>query len=162
MSKRASKRFTVVVFALTAATVTFAFIHSSMPAEVSQGESESVLEFLINFLRSIGFSAELTDHIIRKAAHFAEYTAMGILFTLCAYCFDRPRPFHFTPHIMLAGISTAVIDETIQLFTEGRAGMIQDVLLDVSGIVTGFALTLGFLAIIAAVKRRRKKHEPGN
>ncbi|MED9968716.1 MAG: VanZ family protein [Ruminococcus sp.] len=157
MDIRASKRFTVIVFTLTIAVIAFAFIHSSMPAEASKEESEGVLDFLVNFLKGIGISAELTDHIVRKAAHFAEYTAMGILFTSCAYCFDRKKPYRYTPQIMLAGLSTAVIDETIQLNVEGRAGMITDVLLDFSGIVTGFAAALAFYIIYYKIKSRKQK-----
>ena len=54
MSIRASKRFTIIIFALTAAVIAFAFIHSSMPAEVSQGESGGVLDFLVRILKAIG------------------------------------------------------------------------------------------------------------
>ena len=156
MSIRASKRFTIIIFALTAAVIAFAFIHSSMPAEVSQGESGGVLDFLVRILKAIGLSAELTDHIVRKAAHFTEFTAMGMLFTSCAYCFDRFRPYRFTSQIMLAGLSTAVIDETIQLFVEGRAGMIKDVLLDFSGVVTGFAVMLAFYLIYIRIRKRKQ------
>ena len=51
---------------LTAAAIAFAFIHSAMPADVSSEESAGVLDFLYNFLRAVGISAELTDHIVRK------------------------------------------------------------------------------------------------
>lgn len=157
MNIRASKRFTIIVFILTAAVIAFAFVHSSMPAVVSQDESEGVLDFLTAFFRGIGISAELTDHIVRKAAHFVEFTAMGMLFTLCAYSYDRFKPYRYTPQIMLAGLSTAVIDETIQLNVEGRAGMIKDVLLDFSGVVTGFALMLAFCIVYIKLRKRKNK-----
>ncbi len=57
---------------------------------------------------------------------------------------------------MLAGLSTAVIDETIQLFVEGRAGMIKDVLLDFSGVVTGFAVMLAFYLIYIRIRKRKQ------
>ncbi|HCA05001.1 MAG TPA: VanZ family protein [Ruminococcaceae bacterium] len=157
MKKRASKPFTVIVFVLAAAVVAFAFIHSAMPADLSDSESENVLDFLTSFLRAIGISAELTDYMVRKAAHFAEYTAMGMLFTSCAYCFDRPRFYRFTPHIMLAGLLTAVIDETIQLGTEGRAALITDVWLDFAGIVTGYAVMLVVYIVYLRLKIRGSK-----
>ena len=156
MNIKASKRFTIIIFALTAAVIAFAFIHSSMPADVSQEESVGVLDFLVRILKALGLSAELTDHIVRKAAHFTEFTAMGMLFTSCAYCFDRLRPYRFTSQIMLAGLSTAVIDETIQQFVDGRAGMIKDVLLDFSGVVTGFAVMLAFYLIYIRIRKRKQ------
>lgn len=74
-----SMRFRVIIFILTAGMIAFAFIHSSMPADLSGEESESVMAALQYILDFLGFSAELTDHIVRKAAHFAEYTAIGML-----------------------------------------------------------------------------------
>ena len=45
MQQRASIRFRVVFFVLTAAMLAFAFIHSAMPAQVSAEESGGVLDF---------------------------------------------------------------------------------------------------------------------
>lgn len=155
MDKRASGRFTVIIFIMTAAVIAFAFINSSMPADVSGEESAGVLGFLENFLNGLGINSGLTDHIVRKAAHFTEYTVLGMLLTVCAYCFDRFKPYRYTSQIMLAGLSTAVTDEAIQLNVEGRSGMITDVLLDFSGIVTGFAVMLVFFVIYIKNKTRK-------
>ena len=55
-------------------------------------------------------------------------------------------------YVLFAGLLAAVIDETIQLFVEGRAGMIVDVWIDLGGVVFGSLLMLGFYALY-----RRKK-----
>ena len=154
MDKRASTRFRVIVLILTAAAIAFAFIHSAMPADVSSEESAGVLDFLYNFLRAVGISAELTDHIVRKLAHFTEFTAIGMLLTTCAYSFDR-----FTVYVFFAGLAAAVTDETIQLFSEGRSGQISDVLLDFSGIVLGTAVMLLFYFVYQRIRRKKMKHE---
>ena len=41
---------------------------------------------------------------------------------------------------LLLGLLTALCDETIQLFVEGRSGQISDVWLDAAGIATGALL----------------------
>ena len=105
-----SLRFRVIVFILTAGMIAFAFIHSSMPADLSGEESESVMGVLQYILDFLGFSAELTDHIVRKAAHFAEYTAIGMLLVSCAYSFSRTKPYRYYSQILFAGLATAVID----------------------------------------------------
>ena len=92
MQQRASIRFRVVFFVLTAAMLAFAFIHSAMPAQVSAEESGGVLDFLYSLLPRLGISMELTDHIVRKLAHFTEFTVIGMLATTCAYSFDRLQP----------------------------------------------------------------------
>lgn len=159
MTKRASKSFTTTVFVFSALLIAFALIHSSMPAGVSDGESIGIAEYLTSFFKSIGVNIEITNHFLRKTAHFTEYTAMGMLFTLCAYSFNRLQPYRYTPQVLFAGLLTAVADETVQLFADGRAGMLEDVWLDFAGVITGFALMLIFCLLIV---RRRKKHEFGN
>lgn len=148
-----SMRFRVIIFILTAGMIAFAFIHSSMPADLSSEESESVMGVLQYILNFLGFSAELTDHIVRKAAHFAEYTAIGMLLVSCAYSFSRTKPYRYYSQILFAGLATAVCDETIQLNVAGRSGQITDVLLDFSGVITGAV----FMLLIYMIYRKIRK-----
>lgn len=148
-----SMRFRVIIFILTAGMIAFAFIHSSMPADLSSEESESVMGVLQYILNFLGFSAELTDHIVRKAAHFAEYTAIGMLLVSCAYSFSRTKPYRYYSQILFAGLATAVIDETIQLNVAGRSGQITDVLLDFSGVITGAV----FMLLVYMIYRKIRK-----
>lgn len=148
-----SLRFRVIVFILTAGMIAFAFIHSSMPADLSSEESEGVMVILQNILDFFGFSTELTDHIVRKAAHFAEYTAIGMLLVCCAYSFSRTKPYRYYSQIFFAGLATAVIDETIQLNVAGRSGQITDVLLDFSGVITGAVFMLLFYMIYRKIRK---------
>ena len=148
-----SMRFRVIIFILTAGMIAFAFIHSSMPADLSSEESESVMGVLQYILNFLGFSAELTDHIVRKAAHFAEYTAIGMLLVSCAYSFSRTKPYRYYSQILFAGLATAVIDETIQLNVAGRSGQITDVLLDFSGVITGAF----FMLLVYMIYRKIRK-----
>lgn len=154
ISKRqCSKSFKIIMFVLTACLIAFAFIHSSMPADVSGEESENVMFFLQNILKFLGFSTELTDHIVRKAAHFIEYAAIGSLLMCCAYSFNRFKPYKYYVHMLFAGLATAVCDETIQLNVVGRSGQVVDVLLDFSGVIFG---TLIMLVAFTIYKRIRK------
>lgn len=138
---------------ITAGLIAFAFIHSSMPADASAEESEAVMGFLQNILNALGFSANLTDYIVRKSAHFCEYTAIGMFLMNTAYAFNRIRPYKFYIQVLFVGLMTAVIDEAIQLNVAGRSGQITDVLLDFSGIVFGSVIML----IIQAVYKKIRK-----
>ena len=93
MNQGTSVRFRVIVFALTAGMIAFAFIHSAMPASESSKESNSVLAFLSALLSGLGIHRELTGLFVRKLAHFSEYTVIGTLLVSCAYSFDRARPY---------------------------------------------------------------------
>lgn len=110
--------------------------HSVMSADLSRQESGGILALLI------GWFPFLTDHIIRKAAHFAEFAVLGGLLFGAA---DGKRSPAFPP---LIGLLAAMTDETIQLFSEGRSGQISDVWLDFSG----FLLIWGLLTLIRRAK----------
>lgn len=154
--KKTNYLFRFIMILLTAGLIAFAFIHSSMNADESGAESAVTMGFLQNILDALGIKIELTDHIVRKLAHFTEYTAIGIMLMNTAYAFNKSRPYIYYPHILFAGLFTAVIDEAIQLNVPGRAGMITDALLDFSGVVTGTVVMLIILTIYKAVRRKRR------
>lgn len=151
--KQCSKRFKIIIFTLTACLIAFAFIHSLMPADISGEESESVMNFFQIIFNSLGFSAELTDHIVRKVAHFTEYTAIGSMLMCCAYSFNRFKPYKYYIYMLFAGLAAAVCDETIQLNVVGRSGQIVDVLIDFSGIITGTLIMLLAFTIYKRIRR---------
>ena len=152
---RASKRFSVIVFALTACMMIFAWGHSCFPANLSSMESNWVINLIWKAFRLFGAQEAPDEQLIRKLAHYSEYTAIGALMLSCAYSRDRVRTRRFLAYVLGAGLLTAVIDETIQLFVEGRAGMIVDVWIDFGGVVTGTLIMLGFYSVVRS--RRKKK-----
>ena len=89
---------------------------------IESEESESVMGVLQYILNFLGFSAELTDHIVRKAAHFAEYTAIGILLVSCAYSFSRTRPHRYYSQILFAGLATVA---DCMILKEGNWGLVK-------------------------------------
>lgn len=149
--------FRIFMILITSALIAFAFVHSSMPSDVSGAESEATMEFFQSILNFFGISIELTDHIVRKLAHFTEYTAMGIMMMNTVYSFNKEKAYIFFPHILFCGLFTSVIDETIQLNVPGRAGMITDVLLDFSGVVTGIIIMFAILTIYKAIRKKRRQ-----
>ena len=93
-----------------------------------------------------GIASRLTDHIVRKMAHFCEYMLEGFLLTLCLRVYTR----RFVRHIswpILGGLLTALTDETIQMFSDGRSSQITDVWLDFSGVLTGILVGMLCLAL---------------
>ena len=149
----ASGRFTAIIFVLTALMILFGWVHSCFPASVSSQESEGFYRLFYWFFGLFGAEQAVTQLIIRKLAHFSEFAAVGGLLLSCAYCFDRVRPHRYGITVLFAGLSAALIDETIQLFVEGRAGMIADVWIDFAGVVTGAMLLLAFYALYRRTKR---------
>lgn len=150
------KVFTIVLYIITGLYIAFIWIHSTMSAEASTVESLSVLDFLTNFLKSVGISAQLTDHIVRKSAHFCEFALLGCLCLWCGYLIKK----NVVKVLMPAGfvcLFVAVIDEYIQLYSKGRSAEIKDVLIDFTGSICGATFFIVILIIILLIKKRKSK-----
>lgn len=107
----------------------FIWGNSIMSAESSSGESGK----LLSWLRSIPFLSDaLTEHMLRKAAHFTEFFCLG---AVCSYWPAR-RHKSFYAH-MLMGLLVALLDETIQLFSAGRSAQVSDIWIDYGGFCIG-------------------------
>ena len=106
-----------VSFALLAAVVWFVFSNSMQVAAVSSQTSGSILKLLLEEVPTL--RGWLTEHILRKAGHFAEYTLVGMVLFLCLRSCTVRLLAHLSPAV-LGGVLIALTDETIQLFVEGR------------------------------------------
>lgn len=130
------------------------FGNSATPGVYSSAESNWVTDLLNRVMEQIGFSfIQFSEGFIRKAAHFTEYSILGVLLTLSLLkypCFQGKRRWWLIP----VGFCVACIDECIQLFTPGRDGNLMDVLLDTIGVAFGVAIC----ALIAYGKEKRR-HE---
>ena len=120
--------------------------HSLTPADLSSQESGFVLRVCRGVLAGLGLeSAWLTEHMVRKTAHFVEYAGLGVLLAVNFRPWKgagRPAPCGFWTRIRGAlelALAVPFVDETIQLFVEGRSGQISDVWLDMSGALCGLA-----------------------
>ena len=127
----------------------FIFSNSMAVADVSSVSSGRVLQLLQAVLRRLGMpglAQRLTMHLVRKLAHFCEYLLEGFLLMLCMRVYSRHPLRHITVP-MLAGVLTALTDETIQLFSEGRSSQVTDVWLDSAGVLAGILIALVFMVL---------------
>lgn len=114
--------------------------HSMMPAAVSSGESNFVLEGLNSFLSKICADWQLTSFIVRKAGHFMEFFILGVLLTKTLRSAFQRWPLPFDSCAISTGLLIAICDEGIQYFTPGRASLISDVMIDFSGVVSAVVI----------------------
>jgi len=77
---------------------------------------------------------EYIDHFLRKSAHFTEFLILGVLVCCSVHQLGLGRRFIYS---VIFCVAAAALDESIQLFVPGRAGMIRDVLLDSAGAFLG-------------------------
>ena len=142
-------------FIIAAVAVTlFIFSNSLDTAEVSSAKSGFFSDILMWILGTFKCYAneEIIVRVVRKAAHVLEFAAQSFF---VAECFTR-RFLKRLPFVLAIGFITACIDECIQLFSDGRAGMISDVFIDFSGTVLGFfAAWILYIAVMGVHNKRK-------
>ena len=147
--------------ALTLTVIVGIFLFSCQNSEVSNNTSGSFRAFLQRILGTVwpGSIAALDFfwRYIRKFAHFTVYLILGICTnrTANAYLTGKRRTLALVSLVFCAFY--AGTDEFHQLFVPGRAGMLQDVLLDSAGACLGIFLTEGTVSLFGWWKRRSQR-----
>ena len=128
------------------------FCFSAQPAEESTITSSRVCRFIAERVFSNFASYDEIfqkkiisgmTHVVRKTAHFTEYTLMGFLW----YLLLRKKKLN----ILLSVSGTAFYaasDELHQKFVAGRSGQLSDVLLDTCGGCFGVFLAFVLVCVI--------------
>ena len=131
----------------------FIWGNSLMPADVSQAFSDWVIALPSKLISGSGGGAGGSG-ILRKTAHFTEFTALGLLLRWLHGLLGKKGW-----HALFWGLLAACIDETIQLFVPGRGPGLLDVGIDSCGVLTGMLLLqIGYVLR----KRNQQKSNGGN
>ena len=119
---------------LLAGILCFIWGNSLLPAELSQAFSDWVKALLVH---GSGAAGNTGCGMLRKIAHFTEFTALGIVLGWLFGMLGKKMHWPF-----LLGFGTACMDETIQHFSPGRAPGIRDVAIDTAGVAVGIGLLI--------------------
>ncbi len=147
------KIYVTVSWILVFLCMAFIFSMSAANGEESSGISDLILK-QINELTGL----EITSHFIRKAAHFCEFALFSFLISNAVFATWKSKKssiFAFP-----AACIYAVTDELHQLFSDGRACSVKDMLIDSSGAFLG-ALIFSVITLIY-IKHIERKNEDGS
>ena len=122
------------------ATLCFIWSNSMVGKEGSASLSRTVTAWLN------GIGIPVTEHFVRKSAHFCEFGLLGCELMLLFWLRSGVR-FQNLCNAAFAALLSAVTDETIQIFS-GRGSQVQDVVLDFSGALTGILLVSFIIQLI--------------
>jgi len=153
--KQKNKKAITILSIIILATLAFIWIHSCMDREDSSMESGFVYDLLCPFFELFMGKGNVTEHFMRKLAHFTEFFGLGLeLMLFMRLEFLKVKPV-LPVNAWVFGTFCALIDETIQLFS-GRGPAVQDVWLDSAGCLTGVLIMLA--GIMLADKKNKKKN----
>ena len=151
MDMKTRKPWIMIVSLIIVATIVFIWGNSLKSRSESQLLSLGVLQAIRPLLDAIFSPENVTDHLVRKIAHFTEFGALGAEFVLLTILL-RKLKWQSVLNCLFAGLVVAVTDETIQIFSS-RGSQVIDVVLDFSGVATGVLLLLLLYQIIKAICR---------
>lgn len=145
------KIYVCISWALVLAVMIFIFAMSAANASDSSEISGSLLAKIIEFT-----GIEMSSHFIRKAAHFCEFALLSFLMSNAVFASFQNKK---------AGVIAfpcaclyAVTDELHQLFSDGRACRVTDILIDSSGAFLG-ALIFSFIILFYINHRNTERTE---
>ena len=153
------RRILLIIFIiLTLFVMAAIFFFSSQNAASSTRTSGSVVRLILSVvirdfedMSPSEQTALVTKYgsYIRKCAHFTEFAALG-------FCFTTSLSLGEISHVCIRGMAFGVVyavsDELHQLFSDGRACSLRDVLIDTSGFACGLILSI----LISDIIRKRK------
>ena len=163
MNNKKIRVLPIVLWSACLLWVLFIFINSMQTGSESGEMSGNVTEAINEVLHVISPSWNVGHLFVRKAAHFSEFALLALLFgfaylTTFVSGLDERVPLRRLSCVLLAlpsAVLVAAIDETIQLFVEGRVGSAVDVLIDSSGA----ACSVLVLFMVLALTNRKKNRE---
>ncbi len=149
------RRTQSVLIVLVIVTLAFIWGNSLGDSRESHGDSQRVSEYVKPILEPVVGAGKVTDQLVRKLAHFAEFGVLGC--ELAALLVVRGRVgLQGIANCLFAGLSAAMIDETIQIFTD-RGSQVQDVWLDFAGVCAGVGVGIGLAMVIGRMIDRRSR-----
>jgi len=153
MQKRTLKKLLLVCIILC---LCFIWGQSLLPETKSAQESGYVTEQIVNPVEERLFGqATTTEDQVRKIAHVFEHMMLALGIAAYARILAEERNRKASVWIFAAfsiGIFTALIDETIQLFS-GRGSLVSDVWIDGIGVILGIFIVW----LIGRIRRRNRR-----
>ena len=139
---------------LLSLNIGFIWGNSLLSAELSRAFSGWVGKVLALFVSSGGTEeVEGGQHLLRKLAHFMEFTCLGICLSwLIRMMLSGKWEQYYLP--LMGGVLVACVDETIQIFVPGRGPGIKDVGIDTLGVILGIVLISLYTCIKTKIWRK--------
>ena len=155
MSILRNKKYTIIVAAIMA----FIFFQSALPADLSSQESGRVVNLLVRLFQGImPIDRQTMVFIVRKGAHFAEYTILGgfLVPAVTEWMAVDKTPVPDSVRSIriiswLVGTLYAVTDEIHQYFVPGRSCELRDIGIDSCGVLAGVLV----VSLLMRSKERR-------
>ncbi|MBE7039480.1 MAG: VanZ family protein [Ruminococcaceae bacterium] len=155
--ERTKKIIIILLIVFVVCIVAFIFSNSLKGSRDTVSQSKIVASKIQKVVDSDKkISRDIFHGVIRKIAHIAEFSLLGIGLGstfYAAYLFWGKKYISLP---ILLGLSVAVCDEFIQSFGS-RKSLVSDVLIDFGGILFGFLIILSMSFLINKIRKKRQQ-----
>jgi len=111
-----------------------------------------------NYREQIDITATI-HHLMRKAAHFAEFAILGAMITADIFLWFAPGNLLLFISSLVIGTVYAASDEIHQYYVPGRSCEFKDVLIDAAGVLGGVLFTLIVIYIVRRISSKKRTSE---
>ena len=139
------RRWYIGIFFI-AITLLYIWSNSIQSTSQSNEQSKRVLEVIEEVFRTESLNTEDAQHIVRKAAHVAEFALLGLEMSLLLFATGKMCRKN-TITILFIGLASAVMDETIQVFSQ-RGSQVIDIWIDFAGLISGIGIGLSAFTLL--------------
>lgn len=136
----------------------FIFLNSAFDGDKSSDMSGWALELVQSVLDFLSIPLTLSEHFVRKAAHFTEYFILGALLVPTVYvCLNKKKLAMAAGSALALSYAAACFDEFfIQARVPGRCASVTDSFIDLSGAAAA-VLIFCVAAIIFCKKKKTER-----
>ena len=152
-----------IAIPLTLTLLWLGFIYgNSLKTGIESGAQSGKVYEIVNSITSLlGFKDPISEHFIRKAAHFTEFAILGILICTDIWSFgfvSLKKRLYISSPILFGSVPVcalfAALDEYLQSFVDGRGPSPKDVLIDTSGALSATILFTAFFVISSILYKK--------
>ncbi len=155
----------IILIVLTVMVMIFIFRMSSMEAAESSQLSTSV-GYTVGEIVIDGFNempageqqqyVDGIEHPLRKLAHFSEFAALGFLLLFDILAFTKLSGAKRFLTAVILGLIYAATDEYHQTLVSGRSCELKDVMIDVSGVITGCIVATVLIMLFSRLRKNKE------
>ena len=141
------KKHVFLISTLLWTGIIFAFsLQSGDESLLSSGIILNLLAFIMPFIKDPD-KISLAVLLIRKTAHFTEYFILGFFYTKATQETKRDK-------VLLLGCFIPILDEGLQLFSPGRVASPIDMMIDLSGYLTGLIVCGSLMKLLKVFRKK--------
>lgn len=142
----------IILVLLILTTIAHAFYQSSLPPQESAEVSSKVGEIIEEIIPPDTKPGEYIQKNLRKLAHFSEFFFLGLCTSVYTVVYFRKKGGFVS--LFPFGIITALLDETVQIFSK-RGASVKDIWIDSLGYSSAVVCVLLVFLLVLFVRRVR-------